>query len=59
MKANEAIEVDDDNEFDLDEFIKNTQDELTIARSQNEKEDLHRQLQMAIVKRTLYKKLLR
>jgi F-type H+-transporting ATPase subunit epsilon len=57
--SEECIFLQDINEADLDDFIKNTHDELTIVRDHDEKEDLHRQLQMAMVKRSLYKKLLR
>ena len=57
--SEECVFLQDINESDLDTFIQNTRDELTIARSEEEKRDLHRQLEMATTKRNLYKTLLR
>lgn len=57
--SQECIFLQDINEAELDEFIKNTRDEISIARNQEEKKDLNNQLQLAVIKRDLYKKLLR
>ncbi len=57
--AEECIFLQDINESELDDFIKNTREEIAIARSHHEKKGLESQLQLAEVKRSLYKKLLR
>lgn len=57
--SEECLFLKDIDEKDLELFIQNTRDEIKIARSEQEAQDLERQLKLAELKRALFKKLLR
>lgn len=57
--AEDCIFVEDLAEKDLQIFIQKTQDEIALARSEDERHSLKKDLELAMIKRTIVKHLMK